>query len=132
MTTKTDQEVAEEPIRSVFDPLPVSKLGGHFALTCADGVLDKGIGEYVNILRSYGIETIESCQGKDGPDDGHAYKRPCIRFFGGASEGFYALTIATEHDMPVKYLTRDWVINAGEIEESPTWWLEFDYPDNSK
>lgn len=116
--------------RFSFDSLPISKLDGDFKNTCVDGVLDKGIGAYVNILRSYGIETIESCQGKDGPDSGHAYKRPCIRFHGGASEGFYALVIATENEMPVKYLKRVWVINAGEIEQMPAWWLEFDYPEN--
>ena len=46
--------------------------------------LDKGIKKYVEILRSEGIETYESCEGGAG----HAYFEPTICFYGQIGEGF--------------------------------------------
>ena len=43
--------------------LPISKLDGPYKETVEEGVLDKGVGYYVNVLREHGIETFESCQG---------------------------------------------------------------------
>jgi hypothetical protein len=82
--------------------------------------LDLGIKRYVEILFAGGIETFESCEGGDG----HSYAEPTVRFHGGKGEGFKALAIAQQHDLPVDDLRRIWVI----IDDSPTgpyWELTF-------
>ncbi len=110
-----------------LERLPVSGMRGDYPTTCKEGELDRGIGSVVNIFRAAGIETIESCQGKKGIDSGHAYEYPCIRFLGGPGEGYRALAIANEHQMPVKEIRRVWPIILGAIEEGPTWWIDFQY-----
>ena len=100
--------------------LPVSELDGPYRDTVKDGVLDKGVGHYVNTLRRGGIETFESCQG--GP--GHCYSECTVRFHGHRGEGFKALSIAMTYDFPVSDLIRIWPIVDGEP-TGPWWQMEF-------
>lgn len=81
-----------------------------------DSQLDAGITRHVEVLRSAGIETFESCQGGTG----HAYHEPTVRFHGERSEGFRALAAAMQSGLAVSELRRVWPINDGE----PTgpWW----------
>lgn len=86
--------------------------------------LDPGIRRFVETLCAAGIETFESCQGGAG----HAYPEPTIRFHGDRSEGFRALAVAQQHDLPVATLRRIWPI----VEDEPTgpWWeMTFVPPD---
>lgn len=82
--------------------------------------LDPGIARYVDVLDAAGIQTFESCQGGDG----HAFLEPAIRFYGDAGEGFHALAVAIQHDLPVAELRRYWQIVKGEP-EGPHWELTF-------
>jgi len=54
--------------------------------------LDPRIEKFVRLLISQDIETFESCQG--GP--GHAYPEPTVRFYGGRSEGYRAVSYALQ------------------------------------
>jgi len=86
--------------------------------------LDPGIGEWVNILRSHGVETFESCEGGDG----HAYLEPTIAFGTHASpeEGWHALSVALCHGLPVRELRLAWEIYRGTgFPCSPRWELVF-------
>jgi len=103
--------------------LPVSKLDGPYKDTVKDGVLDNGVGHYVNTLRREGIETFESCEG--GP--GHAYPECTIAFHGNRSEGHKALSIAMTYDFPVSDLRRVWSIIDGEA-TGPSWEMVFKFP----
>ncbi len=85
-----------------------------------DSPLDPGIREYVEALYEEGIETFESCQG--GPE--HSYSEPTVRFHGDRSEGFRALAIALQRQLPVKELRRTWPIIDGEP-TGPSWELTF-------
>lgn len=82
--------------------------------------LDKGICRAVEILYAAGIETFESCEGGDG----HAYPEPTIRFHGEWSEGFRALSIALQNNLPVSAIRRVWNINNGEP-VGPDWEIVF-------
>lgn len=95
----------EDMIREAFDP-----------------PLDPGIVQEVEILRTAGIETFESCQG--GP--GHAYPEPTVRFHGDPSEGFLALAAALRGGLRVAAIRRAWPVIDGE----PTgpWWEMTFYP----
>ena len=88
-------------------------------LAPAEG-LDHGIESFVNLLRAWGVETYESCEG--GP--GHSYPEPAVRFFGSASEGFRALAVALQHALPVAALNRHWQVIDGEP-TGPNWELTF-------
>jgi len=82
--------------------------------------LDQGIRKYVEVLRSAGVETYESCEGGAG----HAYPEPSIRFHGEHSEGFRALAVALQHNLPVACLRRLWSIQ--DLEPlGPTWEIVF-------
>ncbi len=84
------------------------------------GTLDAGIREYVKILHENGIETYESCEGGQG----HAFTEPTIRFHGERSEGFRALAIALQHNLPVFKLCRFWTIQ--DLEPvGPDWEMTF-------
>ena len=83
--------------------------------------LDEGIAKYVEILRRYGIETCESCQG--GED--HAYFEPTIVFSGDASDGWKALAAAFENGLPVSCLRRKWDIHQDKAPIGPNWEIVF-------
>lgn len=82
--------------------------------------LDPGISEFVQALAGGGVETFESCQGGAG----HAFPEPTIRFYGDRSEGFRALSIATQQQLPVAALRRIWIITDGEP-VGPHWEMTF-------
>jgi len=85
-----------------------------------DMPLDSGIRRYVLILRSAGIETIESCEG--GP--GHSFPEPTVRFHGNNGEGFKALSAAMTYGLPVFALRRAWGLIDGEL-TGPWWEITF-------
>jgi hypothetical protein len=82
--------------------------------------LDKGIVRQVLALREHGVETIESCEGGTG----HAFPDPTVRFAGGNSEGYRALSVALQCGLKVAELRRVWSILDGEI-TGPYWELTF-------
>jgi hypothetical protein len=82
--------------------------------------LDKGIEAAVLALREQGVETIESCEGGDG----HAYLEPTVRFAGGKSEGYRALSVALQCGLKVAVLRRVWPILDYEP-TGPYWELTF-------
>ena len=88
--------------------------------------LDPGIEPVVFILIDNGIETFESCQGGDGHHGGQG-GWPVVRFFGQRGEGFKALSIALNYDLPVFALHRVWTLSDGEP-TGPQWELVF-HPD---
>ena len=85
--------------------------------------LDNGIKRTVELLRQAGIETYESCEGGEG----HAYPEPTIRFHGEPSEGFRALALLLENNLPVSALKRIWVVNDKEP-TGPEWEVVFWQP----
>lgn len=82
--------------------------------------LDEEIAPYVEVLVEGGIETYESCQGGDE----HSYSEPTIRFHGDNSEGFRALAIALQLQLPVKSVNRCWDVISGEP-TGPFWEMVF-------
>ena len=84
------------------------------------GILEPGVRRYVEILRSHGVRTIESCEGGDG----HFSSVPWIRFEGDFSEGLRAVSIALYHAMPVMRLRRSWNVHEDSI-EGPDWEILF-------
>ena len=82
--------------------------------------LDPGIRPFVKILREHGVCTYESCEGGNG----HAYPEPAVRFSGTPGEGWRALCIALDHDLPVDDLRRFWSIEDGEP-VGPEWEIVF-------
>jgi hypothetical protein len=82
--------------------------------------LDAGIAPYVEALRAAGVETVESCEG--GP--GHAAVEPTVWFHGERAEGFRALAVCVQHQLPVAALRRSWPILDGEP-TGPYWELVF-------
>lgn len=91
--------------------------------------LDSGIAPVVCILVDNGIETYESCQGGAGHNGG-AGEWPVVRFHGPRGEGFKALSIALNLDLPVYALHRVWALNDGEP-TGPQWELIF-HPEKLK
>lgn len=82
--------------------------------------LDPGIAPAVKVLRAAGIETTESCQGGGS----HAFPEPTVRLDGDNSEGFRALAVAMQAQLPVAELRRVWSIQGGEP-TGPEWELVF-------
>ena len=82
--------------------------------------LDEGIRNCVEVLVAGGIETYESCEGGEG----HSYAEPTVRFHGEHSEGFRALAIALQHQLPIRALHRVWTVQDAEP-TGPTWELVF-------
>jgi hypothetical protein len=80
--------------------------------------LDPGIAPFVRVLREYGVETFESCEGGAG----HSYSQPAVRFHGEYPEGFRALAVALEHGFPIRALHRCWHVQDGEP-VGPDWEL---------
>ena len=83
-------------------------------------LLDAGIRQAVELLFAAGIETYESCEGGET----HSYKDPTICFHGDRSEGFKALALALQHDLPVLTIGRVWNVIDGEP-TGPHWELVF-------
>ena len=83
-------------------------------------MLDSGIREKVATLVKSGVETFESCQGGAG----HCFAEPTIRFHGGTSEGFRALSVAMGAGLKVLSLRRYWSIN-GDEPTGPHWEMTF-------
>ncbi len=82
--------------------------------------LDSGIRHYVEVLVLAGIETYESCEGGAN----HPYTEPTVRFHGDHTEGFKALAVALQHDLPVSAVRRTWSIE--DLEPvGPTWEIVF-------
>ncbi len=81
-----------------------------------DPPLDAGISEAVLTLIANRVKTFESCQGGKG----HAYPEPMIRFRGGASEGFRAMSVALEAGLPATELRRVWTGS-----DCPWWEITF-------
>src|SRR5262245_10751813 len=71
-----------------------------------DPPLDDGLERIVEILQRANVETFESCNGATG----HAFPEPTLRFHGGVAEGFRALAVALQADLPVNQLRRTWRI----------------------
>lgn len=86
----------------------------------SETVLDPGIAPYVEVLRAAGVETFDSCQGGDG----HALPEPMVRFHGERPEGFRALAVALQVDLPVLSLNRCWSIEDREP-VGPHWEIVF-------
>ena len=85
-----------------------------------DQPLDERIAPFVMLLNEHDVETFESCQGGEG----HCYPEPTIRFHGGASEGFKALSVALQHGLPATALRRSWSVIDGEP-TGPHWEMTF-------
>lgn len=83
--------------------------------------LDPGIAPYVDVLDAAGVETFESCQGGDG----HAFGEPSIRFYGERGEGFRALAVAVQRELPVRALSRYWQVNRSGEPCGPYWEMTF-------
>ena len=86
--------------------------------------MDPGIAPYVDVLDAAGIETFESCEGTEG----HGFLEPTVRFYGGNSEGFRALAVAVQRELPVAELRRYWQVNRAGEPEGPHWELTFRAP----
>jgi len=82
--------------------------------------LDAGIRWAVEILCTARIETFESCEGGSG----HSYPEPTVRFHGDRSEGFRALAVALQNNLPVSSIKRIWNIDDGEP-TGPYWEMIF-------
>lgn len=82
--------------------------------------VDPGILHIVEMLRSEGVETFESCEGGSG----HTFAQPTVRFHGDRDEGFRALACALRHGLPVAELRRYWQVVDGEP-RGPHWEMTF-------
>ena len=89
--------------------------------------LDEGIRDIVHVLIANGVEAFESCEGGRG----HSYAEPTVRFLGSSGEGFSALSVALDHALPVKELSRSWEIVDKAI-SGPCWVLTFWPPKDSQ
>jgi len=85
-----------------------------------DPPLDTGIKYAVELLNNAGVETYESCEGGNG----HSYTEPTIRFHGDRSEGFKALALALQNNLPVSAIRRVWTVIDNEP-TGPTWEIVF-------
>ena len=86
--------------------------------------LDPGVALYVDVLDGAGIETFESCEGGEG----HGFLEPTVRFYGDNSEGFRALAVAVQRELPVAELRRYWQVSRAGEPEGPHWELTFRVP----
>ena len=62
-----------------------------------ENALDDGIRKAVSVLREYGFETFESCEGGNG----HCYAEPTVRFFGDDFDLIRAWEICTLNGLQV-------------------------------
>lgn len=82
--------------------------------------LDPGIASAVELLRSVGVETVESCEGGEG----HTWEHPTVRFSGAQFAGWEVLGAAQRLGLNVLALKRVWSVVDGEP-TGPEWELEF-------
>lgn len=82
--------------------------------------LDPGIARAVEVLRSNGVHTFESCQGGEG----HSFCWPTVKLYGTMAEGWRALAICKDHGLPVRTLERVWDMEDGEP-SGPYWQIVF-------
>jgi len=97
----------------------VEDVDGEFDATL-DMPLDAGIRVAVLILRRYGVETFESCEGGNG----HPFPDPTIRFYGSPWAGYRAFAVAMEHGLPVFALQLEYGVDNGQL-TGPYWRLVF-------
>lgn len=78
--------------------------------------LDAGIRRYVKILRDAGVETIQSCQGRDVPgynpkrDGNHSGDFPYITLNANVADIFLALSAAMREGLPVRSVEQSWFV----------------------
>ena len=82
--------------------------------------LDVGIRRAVVVLHDAGLNTFESCEGGEG----HAYTEPTVRFYGAVCEGWTGLGALASYGLPIKRLSRTWVMEDGEP-AGPFWEVTF-------
>lgn len=82
--------------------------------------LDPGIALAVKMLRSNGINTIESCEGGEG----HSFTQPTVVFDGPYDESLRAVSIAMISGLPFSELRRTWRLRNGEF-NGPVWEIVF-------
>jgi hypothetical protein len=104
---RPDPENLERAKRGIFEP-----------------PLDEGVRDIVLTLLANGVETFESCEGGDG----HSFSEPTVLFEGSAAEGWRALSIAFENDLPVSELRRAWGVIDGVIHHGAWWVMTFHPP----
>ena len=75
----------------------------------------------MEILRKYGIETFESCEGGLG----HSYPEPTVRFYGTSDAGWRAVGICLAHGLPTAQLRRAWNVLDAHEPTGPHWELTF-------
>ncbi len=85
------------------------------------GKLDRGIKRAVELLRTSGIETFESCEG--GP--GHAYPEPTVCFTGSPEAGWRAAALCLAHGLPILCLRRVWYMLDANEPTGPRWEITF-------
>lgn len=82
--------------------------------------LDSGICPFVEVLRTGGVETFESCQGGEG----HSSPEPMVRFHGDGPEGYRAFSVAITYGLPVRTLNRGYHVDNGQL-IGPYWEMLF-------
>jgi hypothetical protein len=108
------------PARDPHDRLPIGSLDGLEKFAPLRAKLDLGIRHFVLILRSQGVDTVQSCQG--GP--GHSFLEPTIEFNGGAGEGLRAVAAAQAYGLPLAALFRVWTMQGHKL-VGPIWAMIF-------
>ncbi len=94
--------------------------GGGMTVERLGYTLDPGIENAVDLLRSGGIATVESCEGGTG----HCFPEPTVRFMGSKAEAWRALSLVLDNGLPVLFLRRQWTIDENDP-EGPYWELVF-------
>lgn len=118
--TRENQAFAAAPAGDAITTT-VSEVGlERFAPDESEWKLDEGIRDTVLLLRSGGIETLESCEGGEG----HSYPVPTIRFHGDAWAGYRAFALAMEHGATVAGLRRVYDVSQGQL-QGPWWEMTF-------
>ena len=82
--------------------------------------IDPGIRRAVLLLRSEGVDTLESCEGGEG----HPCPEPIIRFIGGARAARRAVAAAVKHSLPVMQIRYAFTVVGGTL-EAPCWEMVF-------
>lgn len=87
---------------------------------CPNAPLDLGIARAVKTLRDAGLHTVESCEGGVG----HAFADPTVKIHGTAGDGWRALAVCLDHQLPVAHIQRVWDVTHGEV-DGPYWQIVF-------